>query len=160
MQRTRNPTSWTPSRFRSMCRPARFRSRLFDLKPAHLQTSAIPLHAKDPQPDFVDAIPISVYLSAGKVSFAPLRPETHTCSTSTIPLHAKDLQPDFVDAIPISVYVSASKVPIEAPRSVVFKNMAHLGISKHYARYAPASPSGQGARPPRGPLKVAARAVC
>ena len=25
------------------------------------------LHAKDPQPDFVDAIPISVYLPAGKV---------------------------------------------------------------------------------------------
>jgi hypothetical protein len=30
-------------------------------------TSTSPLHAKDPQPDFVDAIPISVYVSAGKV---------------------------------------------------------------------------------------------
>jgi len=45
-------------------------------------------------------------------------------------LHAKDLQLGFVDAIPISVYVSAGKVPIEAPGSVVFKDMAHLGISK------------------------------
>jgi len=39
-------------------------------------------------------------------------------------VHSKDLQPDFVDAIPISVYVSAGKVLIEAPGSVVFKNLA------------------------------------
>ena len=88
MQRIRNPTSWTPSRFRSMCRPVRFRSCLL------------------------------------------FGPESHTSKTSTSPLHAKDLQPDFVDVIPISVYVPAGKVPIEAPRSAVFKDLAHLGISK------------------------------
>ena len=66
------------------------------------------------------------------------------------PLIAKDPQPDFVDAIPISVYVSAGKVPIEAPGSVVFKDLAHLGISKHGARYAPAPPLGQGAPPHTG----------
>ena len=46
---------------------------------------------------------------------------------------------------PISVYVSAGKVPIEAPGNVVFKDLAHLGISKHGARFAPAPPLGQGA---------------
>jgi len=54
--------------------------------------------------------------------------------------------------------VSAGKVPIEAPGSVVFKDLAYLGISKHGARFAPASPLGQGA-PLHGPLKAAARAV-
>jgi len=79
-------------------------------------------------------------------------------------MHAKDPQPDFVGAIPISVYVSAGKVLIEAPGSVVLKDLALLGISKHCAHYAPASPLGhglgQGAPPPHGPLKAAARAVC
>jgi len=62
-------------------------------------------------------------------------------------LHAKNLQPDYVDAIPISVYVSACKVPIETPGSVVFKDLAHLGISKHGERYAPVFPLDQGAPP-------------
>ena len=72
-------------------------------------------------------------------------------------MHAKGLQPDFVDALPISVYVLAGKVPIEAPRSVVFKNIAHLGISKHGADHAPAPPPL--AQPPphtHGPFKAAA----
>ena len=83
-------------------------------------------------------------------SLSPFGPESATSATSTSPLHAKDPQPDFVDAIPISVYVSAGKVPIEAPGSVVFKDLAHLGISKHGARYAPAPPLGQGAPPHTG----------
>ena len=65
-------------------------------------------------------------------------------------MHAKELQPDFADPIPISVYVLAGKAPIEAPRSAVFRDLAHLGISKHGVRFAPESPLGQGAPPHTG----------
>ena len=76
-------------------------------------------------------------------------------------MHAKDLQPDLVDVIPISVYVSVGKVPIEAPRSAVFKDLAHLGISKIGTRFSSASALSQSARPPtHGPLKAAICAVC
>ena len=85
-------------------------------------TTASPLHSKDPQPDFVDTTPTSVYVPAGKVQFVPLGPESHTSATPTSPLHAKDLQPDFVDAIPISVYVSAVKAPIGALESSCSRN--------------------------------------
>ena len=50
----------------------------------------------------------------------------------------------------ISAYVSAVKVPIEAPGGVVFKDLAHLAISMHGARFAPALPLGQGAPPHMG----------
>jgi len=73
-------------------------------------------------------------------------------------LHAKDLQPDFVDAIPVFVYVSAGKVPIAAPGGVVFKDLAHIGISKHGAHFSPASPSGQGAGVSVKPIRAPALA--
>jgi len=78
----------------------------------------------------VDAIPISVYVSAGKVPLVLLKPESRTLATSTSSLHAKDVQPDFVDAIPTSVYVSAGKVPFaplgpESRTSVVLTSHLH-----------------------------------
>jgi len=62
-------------------------------------------------------------------SISTLGPESFVSVTPLSSLRAKDLQHDFVDAIPILVYVSAGKVSIEAPGSIVFKDIAQ---SKHH----------------------------